>query len=200
MGGNRKHGFMRGNKAGRNGVGQQSSFFCDACNKTHGPKVERTGIVDNLSNKAIVCERMYLKYADSRHKASSSPEVFISKMKRLKAKLFKADSQKNRINFVITAFISGLYSALVSYKLFDMHNIGARTLDVCFEAEDSDLVIHAVIKASQKDYWLKRNIQQQLGVGFERWQEIYNQVEHRHESTQNAAKFDQPAQHQLASA
>lgn len=200
MGGNRKHGFMRGNNAGRNGVGQQASFFCDACNKTHGPKVERTGIVDNISNSAIVCDRMYLKYAESRQKASTSTEMFISKMKRLKAKLFKADSQKNKINFVITAFISGLYSALVSYKLFDMHNIGARTLDACLEAEGREEVIHAVMKASQKDYWLKRNMQQQLGSGFETWQEIYQQVELRHETTQNASKLDQPVQHQLASA
>ena len=43
MGGNRKHGFMRGNRAGRNGFSLSEAHFCDGCQRTHGKNYcERT--------------------------------------------------------------------------------------------------------------------------------------------------------------
>lgn len=56
MSGNKKHGYMRSNHAGSNGVGIQKGFYCVVCQKLHGPSVERTGFNGNL-----MCDRQYLK-------------------------------------------------------------------------------------------------------------------------------------------
>jgi len=52
MNGNRKHGFMRGN----NGFGAKKGFFCEGCQREHGPSVERT-----LLNSHFYCDKQYLK-------------------------------------------------------------------------------------------------------------------------------------------
>ena len=59
MGGNRKHGFLRGNANGRNGLFMPKPFFCHGCNKIHCRTVERTIGLDNL----IYCDRYY--YSES---------------------------------------------------------------------------------------------------------------------------------------
>lgn len=63
MAGNRKHGFMRGNKAGRNGVGQPQEFYCEVCEKNHGRTVDRTKY-----NNLIMCERQYYKLKEAEFK------------------------------------------------------------------------------------------------------------------------------------
>jgi hypothetical protein len=60
MAGNRKHGFMRGNKAGRNGVGSPKGFYCDVCKKQHGATVERTEYQGKL-----MCDRQYFKLEEA---------------------------------------------------------------------------------------------------------------------------------------
>ncbi|WP_139322985.1 hypothetical protein [Deinococcus marmoris] len=44
MGGNRKHGFARGNASGRNGQTYGPKWFCDGCQREHGGKVFSTVI------------------------------------------------------------------------------------------------------------------------------------------------------------
>jgi len=56
MGGNRKHGFMRGSAAGRNGARMPQPWFCDGCQKEHGRSVFKTGL-----NGSIYCDRQYFK-------------------------------------------------------------------------------------------------------------------------------------------
>ena len=56
MGGNRKHGFRRGNANGRTKPYWVRPFFCAGCGKMHGERVERTGIAGKL-----FCERTYYK-------------------------------------------------------------------------------------------------------------------------------------------
>jgi len=56
MGGNKKHGFMRGNANGRNGTNTPIPWFCTGCNKEHGGRVFRTGYKQNL-----YCDLTYFK-------------------------------------------------------------------------------------------------------------------------------------------
>lgn len=56
MGGNRKHGFMRGNASGRNGTGTPNPWYCDGCDKIHGGQVFKNGY-----NGKLLCDRRYLK-------------------------------------------------------------------------------------------------------------------------------------------
>lgn len=60
MAGNRKHGFMRGSKAGRNGVGSVTGFYCEVCKKQHGASVERTKY-----NGQMMCDRQYFKLKEA---------------------------------------------------------------------------------------------------------------------------------------
>lgn len=55
MGGNRKHGFMRGNASGRNGFGTPKKWFCTGCEREHGGRVNRTKL-----GEADYCDRKYL--------------------------------------------------------------------------------------------------------------------------------------------
>jgi hypothetical protein len=53
MGGNRKHGFLRGNRNGRNGSNTPRSWYCTGCETSHVGTTERTGIyqVGDFCNK-----------------------------------------------------------------------------------------------------------------------------------------------------
>jgi len=55
MGGNRKHGFMRGNASGRTYDHRFRKFFCNGCQKEHGRRVERWQMTDG----AMLCNRQY---------------------------------------------------------------------------------------------------------------------------------------------
>lgn len=44
MGGNRKHGFARGNASGRNGQTYGQKWFCDGCQREHRGRVFSTVI------------------------------------------------------------------------------------------------------------------------------------------------------------
>jgi len=57
MAGNRKHGFMRGNRAGRNGVGRPSDWYCSGCIKIHRGSTSRNKMLDGLD----YCDRQYYK-------------------------------------------------------------------------------------------------------------------------------------------
>lgn len=65
MSGNRMHGYMRSNHAGRNGVGMQKGFYCVVCQKLHGSSVARTGFKGNL-----MCDRQYLKLKQQQFQAN----------------------------------------------------------------------------------------------------------------------------------
>lgn len=54
MAGNRKHGFRRGNAAGRNGTNTAPNWFCAGCNKEHGGSASRTKMAGN-----DYCDRTY---------------------------------------------------------------------------------------------------------------------------------------------
>lgn len=58
MGGNRKHGYMRG--AHHVGNWWEKPFFCDGCKKTHGPKIVRFGMLDGR----MLCTRQYHRLLD----------------------------------------------------------------------------------------------------------------------------------------
>ena len=57
MGGNRKFGFRRGNRAGRNGVGTPKPWDCAGCGKQHGGAVQKTQALDGK----FYCEQTYYK-------------------------------------------------------------------------------------------------------------------------------------------
>jgi len=197
MGGNRKHGFASGNKAGRNGVGTQKGFYCDACEKTHSASVERTGVKLLLGVKedVFVCDRKYFQFKDSLFNSKSEVKVSgaITKLKRLKPKTGQlgVKSLKARVDFVATVFIFDLYHPLIRYELFDKHNIGERDYDTCFEMYDSSSVIHGIINLAHKNYWLKCKLKEHIGFdNYKQWQQTFTCVE-------NAVDFKAPSDNQL---
>lgn len=58
MGGNRKHGYMRGAHHVHNYWAKP--FFCDGCKRTHGPKIDRFGLLDGR----MLCTRQYYRTLD----------------------------------------------------------------------------------------------------------------------------------------
>lgn len=58
MAGNRKHGFRRGSRAGRNGFMQPEKWFCEGCQKEHTARTEKTVIY--ITQKAY-CNKQYFK-------------------------------------------------------------------------------------------------------------------------------------------
>ncbi len=65
MGGNRKHGFMRGNANGRNGSSKKPPWHCAGCNKNHQGSTFRT-----LLDGSDYCERTYYKAKNMKGKKS----------------------------------------------------------------------------------------------------------------------------------
>lgn len=58
MGGNRKHGFLRGNRGGV----KPDPWFCDACQKKHEARRSRNGTLDGRS----LCDRAYYREASAK--------------------------------------------------------------------------------------------------------------------------------------
>jgi hypothetical protein len=63
MGGNRKHGFMRGNRGGFKPV----SWYCDGCGKFHAGTRSRNGTLDGRS----LCDRLYYREVNARLEAEA---------------------------------------------------------------------------------------------------------------------------------
>jgi len=61
MAGNRKHGFMRGNAAGRNGSGNEQ-WFCHGCQKKHAARTMRNKMLDGFD----YCDKMYWRIEEGR--------------------------------------------------------------------------------------------------------------------------------------
>lgn len=180
MGGNRKHGFMRGNAAGRNGVGTPKSFYCDSCDKEHGASVDRMGLKHMIGSDVLVCDRKYFPMVDDKFKSKQDISKAIAKLKRLKKKisLVGDNGLKARIDFVCTVFMFELNGPLNHYELYDEHHIGERDYDTCFEMHDGDLVIHGTIKKAKKRYWLKVMLKKTLSVeSFEHWMKTFDRIE-----------------------
>lgn len=57
MGGNRKHGFMRGNASGRRRAFWEIPWFCDGCKIKHAYTRCRNGMLDGRS----LCDRLYYR-------------------------------------------------------------------------------------------------------------------------------------------
>lgn len=72
MSGNRKHGFMRGNAAGRNGVGSKKGFYCEVCQKDHGLSVDRTKYQGRM-----MCDRQYYKLKEAEFKLQKLQSIHI---------------------------------------------------------------------------------------------------------------------------
>jgi len=66
MGGNRKHGFRRGNRGGF----KPSPWFCDACQKLHEARRSRNGTLDGRS----LCDRGYYRELAAREKAKQAEQ------------------------------------------------------------------------------------------------------------------------------
>lgn len=182
MGGNRNHGFMRGNSAGRNGVGMPEPFYCDACEKEHSASTERTGFSQFVGSPVLLCDKKYYPMKEAQFKSQTNRATAVAKLKSLKNTIGMegAKGLKSRIDFIATVFIHGLKSELNSYQLYDEHNIGVRDFDTCFEMNDGDLVVHGLIKLAKKNYWLKANLKKELGVSaYASWVQIYDRIDTR---------------------
>jgi hypothetical protein len=186
MAGNRKLGFMRGNAAGRNGVGTPKGFYCDSCDKEHGASVDRMGLNLILGNDVLVCDRKYFLMVEDKLKSKQDSSKAIAKLKRLKNKisLVDGDGLKAKIDYICTVFMFELKDPLTLYKLYDEHHIGER--DYSCEMYDGDLVIHGTIKQAKKRYWLKVLLKKALGVeSFEYWMKTFARIE---QSDQNLSE------------
>lgn len=98
----------------------------------------------------------------------------ITKLKKLKPRL--GDKKPtHRIEFARTAYKEGLIGDLRSYELFDDFGIGERDLDSCFEMNDSNVVVHALMKEAQSEPELESNIK--AHEDWARWMAIYKSEE-----------------------
>ncbi|MGR5558325.1 hypothetical protein ACQKQC_18805 [Vibrio fortis] len=175
MGGNKKHGFMTGNRAGRNGAGQPKGFYCEACQKEHSPSVEKVGISNWLGAGALSCNRKYLQAKQHEFNMQGKRSSFINILKRRKMKIRSNDETgtNHRIDFMVILLKSGLYKELMRYELFDEHSIGERDVDTCFEMGDGREVIHGILEACKGDLWLRVSMKRELEEQqLENWKEI----------------------------
>ncbi|ELP6118974.1 TPA: hypothetical protein I7730_16090 [Vibrio vulnificus] len=179
MGGNKKHGYMSGNRAGRNGVGQPKGFYCEACQKDHGPSVEKVGISSWLGTGALTCNKKYLQAKQHEFNMNDKRNSFINILKRRKMKIRSDDESgtKHRIDFMIILLKSGLYKELMRYDLFDEHNIGERDVDKCFEMGDGREVVHGILEACKGDLWLRVSMNRELE---EQQLKHWNEISQRH--------------------
>jgi hypothetical protein len=106
----------------------------------------------------------------------------ISKLKRLN-KLIGKQGEKGleaRIEFFCVAIGSGLKDALVSYDLFEQHNIGERNLSTCFEMYDGNRVVHGIISNARSDSNLEQMIKKEYGNSFfKEWETTFHDIENR---------------------
>lgn len=63
MGGNRNHGYARGNRSGRNGRTHPEKWFCCGCQRTHGGQVFKT-----TSYGVNSCDRHANRLEEARHR------------------------------------------------------------------------------------------------------------------------------------
>ena len=63
MGGNRKHGYMRGNASGRNGAG---AWYCNGCGKMHPYSRFRNGTTDGKSYCDRTCSAAHQNAQEQR--------------------------------------------------------------------------------------------------------------------------------------
>jgi hypothetical protein len=111
----------------------------------------------------------------------------ITKLKKLKTKISLAGDAglKYRIDFVITAYTHGLKEDLVNYKLYDIHHIGERDFDTCFEMYDGDLVVHGIIKATEHNPTLKLKLKTSFDPQcYKEWLLVSERVEKSHKEKQ----------------
>jgi hypothetical protein len=66
MGGNRKHGFRRGNANGRNG-NHAKDWFCDGCQKMHGYKITAWGTLDGRKLCSRQSEKEYKQQKENQN-------------------------------------------------------------------------------------------------------------------------------------
>lgn len=106
----------------------------------------------------------------------------IKQLKSLKKSIGKQGKSglKARITFFCVAVGAGLKEALVSYDLFDQHNLGERDLCTCFEMQDGSEVVHGIISKTQNDPTLERMIKKEYGQEFFKgWVATFNDIENR---------------------
>lgn len=155
---------MRGNAAGRNGVGSAKSFYCVACNKTHSKGVEKVGISETGD---VICNSQYLKMMDVKFAVAKKKIAGYNKLIQLKGSVMSnsEDGFKARVEFVKCAFEYDLVGELSSGE-------ASRHFSSCFEMNDQDKVTSEVIKASRDSYWLRYSLIKNLGKQlFQYWEE-----------------------------
>lgn len=67
MGGNRKHGYRRGNRGGC----KPEAWYCDGCKKIHAGRRSRNGTIDGRS----LCDREYWKEKNAQQKQQENPTL-----------------------------------------------------------------------------------------------------------------------------
>ncbi len=75
MGGNRRHGFARGNASGRNGQTHAPRWFCCGCQCEHGGQVLRT-VLYGLT----YCERRANRIETARHPKRLDGKIAFSQL------------------------------------------------------------------------------------------------------------------------
>lgn len=110
--------------------------------------------------------------------ATTVPDA-ISVLKKLKRPIGNTGRHglKARITFIVNTYFHMLTDSLIHYELYDVHKIGERDLDTCFEMHDGDDVIHGVIQASLSNKALEDALKLQLGKHFKHWKNVHETIE-----------------------
>jgi len=78
------------------------------------------------------------------------------KLKSLKPKL--VSSQAARIEFASIVLRSDLFESVQQHEYLESHGVSGRTFDDCFEMNDGDEVVSALMKAASADCHLRAGI------------------------------------------
>lgn len=92
-------------------------------------------------------------------------------IKKLHKLVNKTHIFKSRVEFVVLAYRHRLASEISTYQLWDygFDGLGERALDSCFEMNDGQEVVMALLDAARKDNFLDAIREQVGGSCFEKW-------------------------------
>ncbi|GAA5138552.1 hypothetical protein [Thalassotalea piscium] len=156
-------------------------FYCDACEEHHRTTTYNQPVRVFIKDRPVyTCKRQYFYLQQDLNRADKNRNKAIKKLNKLQSsiKLVGKKGLKARIDFITIIFKYSLKNTIGNGSLLEGFKLSMQDYDRCFEIFDGDLVVHGLLKLACKNYLLKVNLQEQLGVqNFGQWRGIYNRIE-----------------------
>ena len=152
---------MRSSASGRNGVGVSKEFFCNACLKSHGSSVERTGIKHLVGKDITICDRQFFKLIKQKNKSEDNKDSGLKKLRKLKSKVKLEDEIgfMSRVEFIKIVLIYRLIDYLKKDDCYQQYKLYDRDYNECFDMDNKELLYFEILTAALTDYWLRLQIE-----------------------------------------